>query len=113
MFVSKRGKKYLCKCDDESAEVEAHSAAVAADRYATRLHVDGDDYLGSATYRVKVRPVEDTFDEGTEVYDVRVRGEVRFSSTVKYVRSEDTSDLDPDDEEYPDPLLRPEEESEG
>ena len=107
MFVPKREKKYLCRCDDASADVEARTAAGAAAVYATRLHADGDDYLGSATYRVKVRPVEDDSDEGTEVYDVQVKGEVQFSSTVEHVRS-DTSD--PDDEEYPDPLLRPEEE---
>lgn len=110
MFVSKREKKYLCRCDDESGEVEARTASGAADVYATRLHADGDDYLGSTTYRVKVRPVEDDFDEGTEVYDVQVKGEVQFSSTVEHVRSDDALDLD---EPYPDPLLRPEEEQEN
>lgn len=112
MFVSKSEKKYICKYNNKSGEVEARTASGAADTYATSLHANSDDYMGSATYRVKVRPVDDDSDEGTEVYDVQVRVEVRFSSTVEHVRSEDTPD--PDDEEYPDPLLRPEEqENEG
>ena len=78
-----REKRYLCKCDGTEGEVEDVTAAGAAERYATSLHAEGDDFLSASVYRVKVSLAGDEDDGEVDVYKVNVKGEVQFTSSVE------------------------------
>lgn len=83
------GKMYACTCDGAEMEFEALSAASAAERFATSLHAETDDFLGHAEYRVRVSLAGDDADGEVDTYVVTVQGEVRFTSSVRAVENDE------------------------